>query len=375
MIRIAFIIDTIETPGAGTEKQLLALLHGLDRTRFEPTLVCLRPSRWLADQTFPFAVEILNLGSMIRPGAYGAYRRFKRLHREKQFDIAQTFFLDGNIFGTIAARLAGIRTVVSSRRNIGYWHTGFWKTVLRFLRRFTPYYLANSQAVLEVSRDVEGVPVERITVIYNGLELDDFKAIDASTRLAMRRRWGIEDSQTLVGAVANLRPVKNVMSLILAAEALAGAFPNVRFVVAGEGPLRQELQARIDEAGLTERFQLVGSLTDIPSCLAAFDIGVQCSHSESFSNSLVEYMAAGLPIVASSVGGNVEAIQHGVNGLLYDGTSADGLKKGLEDLLADNQRAQELGDRALKDAFERYSLRSCLDRHEEFYTSIVGRSE
>jgi len=375
MIRIAYVIDSIATPSAGTEKQLLMLLHGLDRAEFEPTLICLRRSEWLSRQSFPFEVHILNVGAILRPSLLGAIARFRALHADKRFDIVQTLFVDANIVGTVAAHYAGVKTIISSRRNVGYWHTRVHTTLLRALRSWTTHYLANSRAAVEVARRSEGVSPDSITVIYNGLVLSSFQGIDTSLRARERTAWGIAEDEILIGAVANLRPVKNISSLINAAAALESSYPRTRFVVVGEGPDRGGLQALINAAGLMDRFLLVGTRSNIVPCLAAFDIAVQCSLSESCSGSLIEYMAAGLPIAASNVGGNPEAITSGETGLLYDSDEGTSLAACLRQLLDDPANARKMGRAARQAAIEHYSREACLEKHERFYQRIVHRME
>ena len=371
MIKIAYVIDTIVSPTAGTEKQLLMLLRELDRDEFEPTLICLRNSSWMKQQTFPFRVEIINLRSLLSPFFMKAIWRFRRLHRRHKFDIVQTFFVDANMFGTIAARLAGIRRIISSRRNIGYWHTPLHRLILRILKGWTPYYLANSHSGAETAIKVEGINPYDITVIYNGLDLEAFADIREETGQAQRRTWGVDGSDILIGLVANLRPVKNVESLIDAAAILVSEFQTLRFVVVGEGPLRKPLQERIDKLGIGERFHLVGAHTDIVRCLAALDIAVLCSKSESFSNSLVEYMAAGLPIVASDVGGNSEALKHQESGLLYSPGDQLGLLHELRNLLQDRANARQLGAVARETAISRFGKGTCIKSYEKYYRQLI----
>ena len=349
------------------------LLQGLDRAAFEPVLLCLRPSDWLREQDFPFEVQVLNVGAILRPSLLGAISRFKALQRERQFDIVQTFFVDANIFGTIASHRAGVPTIISSRRNIGYWHTGIHTRLLRFLRRWTTHYLANSKAVLDVSLNSEGVSPDKVTVIYNGLDLSAFERIDADMRNTQRAAWGVAPDETLIGAVANLRSVKNIPALVSAAAALKDDYPKTRFVVIGEGPDREQLQAQINAAGLEQRFELAGAHSDIVPALAALDIGVQCSRSESFSGSLVEYMAAGLPIAASNVGGNPEAITNRQTGVLYASDDGPNLAGALRALLDDPTAAGSMGRAARAAALERYSREACIAEHERFYRQIVDK--
>lgn len=370
-IKIAYIIDSIATPAAGTEKQLLYLLRHLDRARFSPHLICLHPSAWLKTQTFDFPVDIMHVGSMKSPAFFRDIGKIKKRLREYNVDIAQTFFVDGNIYGTIAAHRAGVPVVISSRRNIGYWHNRFQVMILRLLRRWTDHYLANSQAVIETTIETEKAPRAKLNLIYNGLDLARFRTVDAAGRDRVRREWDCGDDAIVVGAVANLRPVKNIELLITTAAKLAEKDKRVHLVVVGEGPNREEYQRLIDHLGLGDRIKLVGQRQDIETCLAGFDIAVLASQSESFSNSLIEYMAAGKPVVASAVGGNVEAIEHEVSGLTFSLDRPESLREALQRLIDDPALAGRLGETARNIAHERYSWETCLAAHEAYYADLV----
>lgn len=371
-IRIAYVIDTIDTPAAGTERQLLALLRGLDRREFLPHLVCLQESPWLREQSFDFPVTYLGIHSLRRPAALAALLRFRRLCRETPFDIVQTFFVDGNVFGTVGAALAGRPVIVSSRRNIGHWHDRTQVALLRFLRRWTGWYLANSRAVAERTVTVEGAPADRVQVIQNGLEFEDPAAAPPGRRAAQRAAWGVAEDEILVGTVANLREIKNLPEFIAAAAHRGGPEPRLRFVVVGEGPDRADLEARIRAAGLEGRFLLAGRMLDVRPALAAFDIAVQCSRAESSSNSLIEAMAAGLAVAASDIPGNAEAIVHEVSGLLYPVGRPETLAAALSRLAGDAELRARLGAAARRVALETYSMSRCLERHADFYRRALA---
>ncbi len=371
MIKIAFVIDTIQTPAAGTEKQLLMLLNGLDRTQFSPYLICLRNSEWLDKQKFPFPLIVYNLKRIFSLSFLKHLRKFIHFVQSEQLDIVQMFFVDGNIFGITGARLAGCKNVISSRRNMGDWHNRLHISILRFLRRWTGHYLSNSEAAAAKTVEVEGVLPSRITVIYNGLDLQRFQSLSPDKRSKQRREWNIADNETLIGTVANLRSVKNVASFIRTATQLDRDFPSLKYVVVGDGNDREKLQNLIDTSGLTDKFHLAGRYPDAAPCLAAFDIAVMCSKFESFSNSLIEYMAAGLPIVASNVGGNGEAISHNENGLLYPVDDEKGLENGLRVLLSDRSLAARLGESARESAFRRFSREAYIQSHQDYYKDLM----
>jgi len=370
-IKIAFVIDTIETPAAGTERQLLLLLNNLDKTRFEPYLICLRNSSWLKEQNFFFPVIILNLKSLFSLKFISSLFKFRRLYKEKRFDIIQTFFKDTNVFGTVAAKFAGCPVIISSRRNIGYWHSKFDIKILRFLRRWTSHYLANSNTAKEQTVMVEKVSSEKIKVIYNALDLEKFKDINPALRTKQRQLWKIEDNEILIGSIANLRKVKNIDAIITAATKLCQNFSNLKFVVIGEGEEREHLQKLIKMNSLTEKFLLPGRYENIIPCLAAFDIAVLVSSSESFSNVLIEYMAAGLPIVASDVGGNSEAIVDNESGLLYRLANPDELVKSVTRIINDRELTDKLKTNARKRAWENYRKEEIIQQYEDYYSALV----
>jgi glycosyltransferase involved in cell wall biosynthesis len=373
MIKIAYIIDTFYNPTAGTEQQLLMLLNNLDRKRFAPCLICLRDSPWLKSQSFDFPVFIINYRKLLSLSFVNFIRQFSRLHKIEKFDIVQTFFPDANIAGVVASRLVGVPTILASRRNIGDSLAGFQLSILRFLKRYTTGYLANAKAVAEITSSLEGVEPEKIEVIYNGMYLNRFESISPELKARQRAQWGIEENELLIGLVGNLRPVKNIGFLIKAAAELCRVHSNLKFVVIGEGPDRGILQKEIDDLGLDSRFRLAGSFNDVIPCLAAFDIGVLCSKAEGFSNSVIEYMAAGLPVVASDVGGNAEAISHKENGMIYALDSPNGLIDSLAYLIENKEIAREYGRKARAAAMKKYAVSTYVINHEEFYLNMINK--
>jgi glycosyltransferase involved in cell wall biosynthesis len=347
------------------------LLENLDRTKFRPFLVCLRPSTWLTDANINVPIIILNINRLFDLHSIKQLFAFRKFCRKNKIDIVQTFFIDANIFGTIAAHLAGVKIIISSRRNLGYWHNRKQLAILRFMRRWTDYYLANSHAVVDLTVSSEKARRAKIGLIYNGMNLEKYRSLSPFVRDEQRKEWNIVGDNILIGALANLRPVKRIDLLIDVASELLKEFPNLKFVVVGEGPDRENLSQQIDNLNLNGKFILPGTSMDTVPALAAFDIAVLCSRSESFSNSLIEYMAAGLPLVASAVGGNVEAVSDNETGLLFPADDADKLKAVLRRLIKEKDFARQLGTKAREEAFARYAQEICVDKHERFYLQVM----
>lgn len=319
MINVAYVIDSIDSPYAGTENQLLQTIKRIDRSRVQPHLICLRKSDWWASQAFDFPSASMNFRSLKGLDYFRGRRRFREFCRSHDIHIVQTFFHDANLVGTLWARAAGIPIVIASRRNLGsgYWHNRREIAILRWLRGKTDHYITNSAAAANEAIQVERLDPQRVTVIPNGINPDDYSRPDDATIAATRQRWGFGQEHIVVGAVANLRPIKNLPFFIRCASKIAPRFPQARFVIIGEGNQRDELQRLAESLGLGDRLLLAGRSSTVASDLYGFDIAVLCSKGESLSNSLMEYMATGRPVVASDVGGNAELITSAELGHIY----------------------------------------------------------
>lgn len=313
-LRIAFIIDSIHGWEGGTEQQLGKLLAALDRKYFEPALYLLRPSMSLTADDFPCSVHLM--GSR----ANGGRSRLRvllslfRLLRAQRPHVVQTFFADGGFYGSLAAWMARIPVTVNSRRNTGYWQKWHHRFALKVVNQLVDLWQCNSRAVWEVLKRIERVPEDRIEILPNAIDLVRFSPATSEERTYERRRLGLARKTPVFVSVANLRPIKDLETLIEAAGHVRRALPSAVFLLVGEGPLRNSLATLIDQRGLAGTVQLVGRQQDVRPYLAASDIGLLTSRSEGCANSLLEYMAMGLPAVVSDIPANREL----VNSVFFD---------------------------------------------------------
>ncbi len=176
-----------------------------------------------------------------------------------------------------------------------------------------------------------------------------------------------------MGIVANLRAVKNIELLIRAASRLAPSHPKVRFEVAGEGDLRGPLQTLVESLGLCDCVTLRGTVSDVPAFLHGLDVAVLCSLSEGSPNAIMEYMAAGLPTVATDVGGNAELVEHEVTGLVVASNDEEQLAEAIDRLLRDRTLATRLGETARERAFAQYGVEAQARRYEDFYLQAYAK--
>jgi glycosyltransferase involved in cell wall biosynthesis len=314
MIKIAYIIDTIESPTAGTEKQLLMLIKHLDRSKFQPYLCVLRTSEWLKNEFDLCPMFVANILSFKSFKGLWAIRTLSQFLENNAINIVQTHFRDASIAGIVAARLALIPCVIGTRRNQGYWMTAVDRLIQKYLDRWVTCYIANSQNTKQWQIETEKISEDRIHVIHNGFDLSKFDKIPKDTRGQIRKALDIPYDALVVTIVANLRGVKDHKLFLKAAQRVYASQPASHFILVGNGPEQATLQSISSDLGIDRVVYFLGMRHDIPEILGASDIGVLSSKSESFSNAVVEYMAAGLPVVATDVGGVREAIEDGVTG-------------------------------------------------------------
>jgi glycosyltransferase involved in cell wall biosynthesis len=265
--------------------------------------------------------------------------------------------------------LAGFRTVIS-RRDMGFWHTPGKLWLLRAMRGQVTAWVANSRAVADKTIVKEWAKPERTQVIYNGFPIEHGPVSGGARDLEVLRSSG----RVLAGLVANVRPIKRIQDLVRALAWLKDDAPALDVVLIGAGD-QEPLRDLARELSIGDRLHCLGSRNDVPACLKALDIGVLCSESEGFSNALVEYMLAGLPVVCTEAGGNPEAVEHGETGLLYDVGDVEMLATHLQCLASDVEYRQRLGERGRRVARERFAMDTMVDAHMALYSELLeGRS-
>jgi glycosyltransferase involved in cell wall biosynthesis len=362
-VRVCFLIDRLGL--AGTETQLLGLIARLDRARVEPSLGLLDGEGERSRSLEPADCPVLRLGvrSLLRPATLRPAARLGWWLARGRVDVLQVCAPDSAYLGTLVGRLAGVRRLVQARRSLGYWMTPRDRRLDRLVRRLADATLTNCEAIRrEILRD--STPPHKVAVIGNGIDLAPFLAVPA---LDPDRPGPLR-----VGAVANLRPVKDVSTFVRAARRLADVHPDVAVAVAGEGDQRPELEGLVGALRLSDRLTLPGAVHDVPGFLAGLRVAVLCSKSEGQSNALIEAMATGRAVVATDVGGNGELVEDGVTGLLVPPGDPDRLAEAIGRLLTDPGLAARLGTAARARVRAHHDWEAVARRFEDFYLGLVG---
>jgi len=360
-IPIGVVITSFE-PG-GTERQMIELVRRLDAGRWRVHVACFHARGAWFSRVAEAASSVAEfpLNGFRHPNVARRLWSFARWCRANHLAIVHTTELYSNIFGLPGAALARVPVRIANRREINPDKSTAQIAAQRAGYAFAHRIVANSQAAADRLR-FERVPAHKIAVIPNGLSSDQFDSRPL-TQEPLRK----------VVVVANLRQEKGHDVLIDAAVRVVARHPDARFEIVGGGPELEALLARVDARRLRHAFAFLGHRDDVPARLANADIFVLPSRSEAFPNAVLEAMAAGLPIVASGVGGILELVDHGRTGLLADAGDADGLANGILTLMSNPSLAYLLGTAAREEAASRYSFDRMVASFDALYHAELGR--
>jgi glycosyltransferase involved in cell wall biosynthesis len=294
------------------------------------------------------------------------------LRRERP-DIVHFFLPRPYVWGSLAAELAGQRRRIMSRRSLTYYQAGYplLGNLERMLHRRTLGVIGNSQAVVD-QLVLETGDAPKVALIHNGIALPEPMA--AAERRLMRQALQISDETLVIAIVANLIVYKGHRDLL---EALALALDELprpwRVVAIGrDDGIGAELKRQAQALNISGNILWLGERSDVGGLLAASDIFVLPSHQEGFSNALLEAMAANLPVIATAVGGNVDAVRDNETGLLVSAKDPQGLAAAIARLAKDSSLRRRLGDAARRRVEKRFSLGACVERYEKLYRALIG---
>jgi glycosyltransferase involved in cell wall biosynthesis len=347
----------------GAERVAVELACGLDRTRFAPHVLVTRedgPLRALLEHAdVPFT--ILGRSDALDLGPWRAAHR----HLVRGADLLHSHKFGSNAWGALLARTARVPLVVHEH-NFSEEPTRSRRLIdRRWIARRASRVLCVSDSVADVERAC-GVPDRLIDVVPNGVRLDA-----AWPRGAARAELGIQGRSFTIGIVGRLRPEKAHDVLLEAVSQLARSGRDVRLCVVGDGPCRAELQLQAARLGIDGRVTWAGERRDAATLAAAFDVGVISSHWEGLPLAALESMAAGVPLVATAVGG-LPTLLDGDAGLLVPPADPQALAAALDRLFADRDSCTAYGSRGRARVSERYSFDGMVDRVQDTYDAVLA---
>ena len=340
--RVFHLVDSLKQ--GGSETQAVELACRMDPRRYEVTVGCLQAQGPLLDSLRQKNIrveEFYPAGGVDSPGGLYQLVRLARFLRRGRFDVVHAHDLWSNLVGVPAARLARVPVVIASQRDLGHqsWYATGKRRWYRRVQNLADVVLTNANCIRDALIAEDWLDPAKIKVVHNGIDIERFSRTPGNDEFLAQAK-----GKKLVVLVANMQSeVKGHRTLISAAPRVVKKCPLAQFVLVGDGMLRAEFESAVSEFELENNFLFLGRRDDVPEILHRSDVGVLPSRSEGFPNALLEYMCAGLPVVASDVGGNAELIKGSDKGLLVPAGDPEGLANALLELLEDPARALRMG--------------------------------
>jgi glycosyltransferase involved in cell wall biosynthesis len=357
-------------PVGGVEQQLARVLRAYDRSEVDPIVCSLSDPGEIGQEIKAAGVPVIALGRLGHRFSLAIARDLARIMREHEITVVRTHQYHANMYGRIAARLAGVPCVVASVHNVYTRDRKFHRRLVnRFLARWSDRVVAVSEAVKADIVRYDGLSPDWVSVIYNGVDCDVYAGVG---RAEARRELGFGADEIVVGSACRLHEQKGLAHLIDALAVLGKRGEKVTLALAGDGPARDALAMRARDAGVGDRVRFLGMRRDVPRVLAAIDIFAMPSLWEGLGTSLIEAMAAGKPVVVSEIPPFREIVTHGRDGLIVPVGDESALASAVESLMFDPVRARAMGEEAARTARERFGIGTTVRAYTRLYREVLA---
>ncbi len=363
-LRLLLVVDSLEVGGA--ERHVVDLAAALRRKGHEVEVAC-SVAGGLAQRLQEAGVPFRPLTErLVKRRVSPAYARgVGRLLREKRFDLVHAHIYASAVAAAIATRKTGPRLVITEHTEAS-WQTWWTRRVSRWAHGRASHTIAVSTPIRRRLIEKDRVPPDRVSLIPNAVIPAPDDPPDLSGTLP--DGW-LEEP--LVGVVARLQPEKGVATFLKAAALVSKASPGARFLVVGDGPLREELRDLVGRLGVEDRVRFLGYRTEARALIRLLDVLVVPSLTEGSPLIVLEAMAACVPVVASAVGGVPDQARHGEEGLLVPPGDPEALAGAMDELLRDPRRARRLGAAGRRRTENGFSHETLVRRIEGVYRAVL----
>lgn len=348
-IKIIHIIPTLDIGGA--ERLIVDILKDLDKDLFDVEVVCLKRFGFWGLDLKRHKLKMTLLKQRFRFSA-GSFFTLVRLFKKRKPDIVHTHLFGADFYGILAARLSGVKTIISTEHNKNYFEGIIRRKIKKFVYKYATSIVAVSEAVKDYLLS-EGVAKEKIIVIHNGVRVKDFF-------ISGKKR---SSGPLIIGSVGRLSEQKDFSVLLKAVIKIDG----IKMVIAGEGELRSKLEALIKKLNLSDRVELLGNEKDMKKFYKKLDIFVLPSKWEGFGIVILEAGLSGLPVIASRIDGIKEIIENKKDGLLFESGNIFELTKLINKLAVDREQRAKLGRALRKKVENKFSIEVMVKKYEKLY--------
>lgn len=364
-MKILFLIDSLHSIAAGSERQIYKLIDGLVASGHSLRLELLRHTEFTRQlKNFPCPLNVLGIESIASATAIKIMMQLRRHIIREEIDVVHAYFPDSCILAPLFLKTAG-NLLFTSRRDMGLIYQGKPAWIYRLLASRTDAVISNSKAVSDFVAAKEKLPALKRQVIYNGLEQY------LSSEQRTDELFKFEDSIKLI-LVANIKPVKRTLDAVIAVSQLIQEGHRIELTLVGEQQDQHytaKITETIDETNAGEYIRMTGSLSEPRRFLSQAHVGMLASESEGLSNTIMEYMYAELPVIATNVGGNPELVIHNHNGILIDKGNIEQLKAAILLLASDEKRRRSFGMAGKLLIQQEFSIAALIAKHEALYLS------
>jgi glycosyltransferase involved in cell wall biosynthesis len=364
-IKILYLITELNVGGA--EKALARTVAHLDRDRYDALVACLYAPGLVANEIRTAGNKVINLDMQSRIDLR-VFKRLFKLLRQEGIQIIHSYLFHANLLARLVARLARAPIIISSERTMEM-EGRIRLLVNRLTSPLADRVIAVSQQVCDFAASRIGIPLEKLVVIYNGIEPSTYQ-VEVNVA-EVHKELGVDPTCTVVGTVSRLDEAKGIRYLLQAVPWVIAQYPKVIFLIVGNGSQRRELERLAQDLSIQSQVIFTGYRPDVVRMLAIVNVFVLPSLYEGFPNVILEAMAMSKPVVATRVGGVPEAVEGGVTGLLVPPRDPEALAKAIITLLQDREQAGTMG-RAGQERVERYfSVERMIQETEALYEELV----
>jgi len=372
--KIKILYLTTSSKIGGAEQVILALAKNIDHALFDIEVCILSPKGALNEELDRLKVKNFALG--IKNWFYvpGAVYKLYRLLKRKQYDIINTWLFHASVMGVFIT-LIKTSPIIESRQYTDYMYKYNFKLkqiLDRIASHNVDHIIACSNAAKEVLTHYEKVDTRKITIIYNGTNIDEFRLYNINQRRQTRENLKVED-KIVLSFTAHLRPAKGHQYLLEAISKIKNQYTNIVLLLIGEGVLRNELEALTRQLNIEDNVRFLGYRTDIPDILSATDIYVHSSVEEGFGISIIEAMAVGLPVIATNVGGIPEIITNGENGILVPPENPQALAEAISDLIEHPDKRKMFAEKGRQHITANFTNDIMAKKYMEVYRNIINQ--
>lgn len=369
-INVLRIVPSMEI--GGMERTLLSLLPRLDKNKYKVFVCCLYRKDVLAEEMEKLGIPVFCLNMKAKLDLNLKYLtgivKLISLIRKNNIKIVHAHIYKASTPGRIAAILAGVPIVILHKHNLSFKENEI--RMDRFLSKFTDKIIAVSESVRDSYIREVGVPQQKVTVIYNGIDIESF---DKKVNVAkIRKELGIPSNYKVIGTVGRLKKVKGHIYFLKAAQIIKKEAKNIKFLIVGGGSLLKKLKEQCSRLGLMNDVIFTREQKDINKFLSIMDIFVLSSLSEGFGVSILEAMAETKPVVVTSVGGAPEIIKDGINGFLVPPRSENLMAEKVLSILNNKETASKIAQKARETVINKFTVEKMLEETESLYSNLIN---